>query len=260
MWRDVAPALARRFTVVCADLRGYGQSGCPDSTADHAPVRQAGHGARHGDGDGAARIPALRRRRARPGRARGLSPRPRPSGSRRPARRARRRADRGRLGARRRSLRAGLLALVAPGPARAPSRADAGGGSRRDRGRCARRHGARPAAAFPPAVRAAYVEALRDAAHAHAICEEYRAAATIDREHDRADRASGRRIGCPLLALWSARGALDTWYVGGIRSGRACGRPGATTSRAARSTPATSSRKRRPSETADALSRFFAAS
>jgi haloacetate dehalogenase len=29
MWRGVAPLLARRFTVVCADLRGYGRSGCP---------------------------------------------------------------------------------------------------------------------------------------------------------------------------------------------------------------------------------------
>jgi haloacetate dehalogenase len=37
MWREVAPRLARDFTVVCADLRGYGQSGCPDSTPDHAP-------------------------------------------------------------------------------------------------------------------------------------------------------------------------------------------------------------------------------
>ena len=37
MWRDLAPLLARHFTVVCADLRGYGQSGCPPSMADHAP-------------------------------------------------------------------------------------------------------------------------------------------------------------------------------------------------------------------------------
>src|SRR6188768_2464255 len=37
MWRDVAPLLARDFTVVCADLRGYGQSGCPASSLDHAP-------------------------------------------------------------------------------------------------------------------------------------------------------------------------------------------------------------------------------
>jgi haloacetate dehalogenase len=32
MWLGVAPLLARRFTVVCADLRGYGRSGCPAST------------------------------------------------------------------------------------------------------------------------------------------------------------------------------------------------------------------------------------
>ncbi len=37
MWRDGAPRLAPRFTVVCADLRGYGRSGCPVSTPDHAP-------------------------------------------------------------------------------------------------------------------------------------------------------------------------------------------------------------------------------
>ena len=38
MWRGVAPLLAGRgFTVVCADLRGYGRSGCPASAPDHAP-------------------------------------------------------------------------------------------------------------------------------------------------------------------------------------------------------------------------------
>src|SRR6476659_4844642 len=37
MWRGVAPLLTRHFTVVCADLRGYGRSGCPASTPDHAP-------------------------------------------------------------------------------------------------------------------------------------------------------------------------------------------------------------------------------
>ena len=58
------------------------------------------------------------------------------------------------------------------------------------------------------------MEALRDPTHAHAICEEYRAAATIDRKHDKVDRADQRRIACPLLALWSAQGAVDTWYAG----------------------------------------------
>jgi hypothetical protein len=37
MCRRAAPALAQRFAVVCADLRGYGASGTPESTADHAP-------------------------------------------------------------------------------------------------------------------------------------------------------------------------------------------------------------------------------
>src|SRR5690242_3565856 len=37
MWHRVAPRLAERFTVVCADLRGYGASGKPKSAADHAP-------------------------------------------------------------------------------------------------------------------------------------------------------------------------------------------------------------------------------
>jgi haloacetate dehalogenase len=70
-----------------------------------------------------------------------------------------------------------------------------------------------PSSVFPAEVRAAYIHALRDPAHIRAICEEYRAAATLDREHDEADRTSGRRIVCPVLALWSAQGALDTWYA-----------------------------------------------
>src|SRR2546427_9987268 len=70
-----------------------------------------------------------------------------------------------------------------------------------------------PSAVFLPEVRAAYAEAIRDPAHAHAICEEYRAAATLDREHDEADSMEKRRIASPLLALWSARGPLHTWYA-----------------------------------------------
>src|ERR687889_885026 len=37
MWRSVAPLLVRNFTLVCADLRGYGRSGCPASARDHEP-------------------------------------------------------------------------------------------------------------------------------------------------------------------------------------------------------------------------------
>jgi haloacetate dehalogenase len=62
-------------------------------------------------------------------------------------------------------------------------------------------------------VRAAYIDALRDPARVHAICEEYRAAATLDHEHDAEDRRAGRRIACPVLVLWSGRGPLDSWYA-----------------------------------------------
>jgi haloacetate dehalogenase len=74
-----------------------------------------------------------------------------------------------------------------------------------------------PANTFGAEVRAAYIDALRDRARVHAICEEYRAAATLDHEHDLADRRAGRCIACPVLVLWSGRGPLGTWYaeVGG---------------------------------------------
>ena len=212
MWSHVAPLLARDFTVVCADLRGYGRSGCPASTPDHAPYAKralardmvavmerlgfprfsvAGH-------DRGGRV-AYRLALDHPDRVARLAVLDVV-----PTEAVWARADaRFALG----FWPWSLLAQPAPLPERLlAAGADAvvddalgGWGS--------------PAAAFGPEVRASYVGALRDPAHAHAICEEYRAAATLDREHDRADRAAGRRILCPLLALWSARGALDTWYA-----------------------------------------------
>jgi haloacetate dehalogenase len=70
-----------------------------------------------------------------------------------------------------------------------------------------------PSTVFSSEVRAAYIDALRDPIHIHAICEEYRAGATLDWAHDDADRKSGRRIECPVLVLWSGRGALNKWYA-----------------------------------------------
>lgn len=69
-----------------------------------------------------------------------------------------------------------------------------------------------PRDVFPDWVRETYVAALSAPGHIHAICEEYRAAASIDRENDAADLRAGRRINCPLLALWSESGALASWY------------------------------------------------
>ena len=41
--------------------------------------------------------------------------------------------------------------------------------------------------------------------------EDYRAA-TLDFAHDEADRREGRRITCPVLALWGRQGYLEEWY------------------------------------------------
>ena len=212
MWRGVAPRLAETFTVVCADLRGYGRSGCPPSTHDHAPYAKramaqdmvdvmgrlgfdrfsvAGH-------DRGGRV-AYRLALDHPHRVHRLAVL-----DVIPTEAVWERADdRFALG----YWPWTFLAQPAPLPERVL--ADAAAAVVDD---ALRRWGS-PASAFPPAVREAYVEALRAARHAHAICEEYRAAAGVDREHDRSDRQAGRRIACPLLALWSAGGAVDTWYA-----------------------------------------------
>jgi haloacetate dehalogenase len=255
MWRGVAPLLARSFTVVCADLRGYGRSGCPLSTPDHAPYAKramahdmvrvmerlgfprfsvAGH-------DRGGRV-AYRLALDHPGRVDRLAVL-----DVLPTETAWDRADA------RFALAYwpwSLLAQPEPLPERILAAApdaivDHALGS-----------WGTPSAAFPRDVRAAYVEALRDPAHIHAICEEYRAAATLDREHDQTDSAAGRRIACPLLALWSANGALETWYrdAGGplalwrAWSDRVQGHPLA----GGHFFP-----EEAPGETADALHRFF---
>ena len=64
---------------------------------------------------------------------------------------------------------------------------------------------------YPQAVLDTYRAQLDDPEIVTAICEDYRAGATIDRELDEADR--GRRtIACPVLALWGANGALPRFY------------------------------------------------
>jgi haloacetate dehalogenase len=58
-----------------------------------------------------------------------------------------------------------------------------------------------------------YVSTYHNPARVHGICEEYRAAATLDVEHDRADKEASRRIECPMLHLWAEGGPLDTFYA-----------------------------------------------
>ena len=212
MWRDVAPRLTQDFTVVCADLPGYGQSGCPKSTPDHKPYSKramaqqlvtvmnrlgfdrfsvAGH-------DRGGRV-AYRMALDHPARVDRLAVL-----DVLPVDMVWERADE------RFALNFwpwSLLAQPEPLPERILTavpeaiidNALGGWGT--------------PSTVFPPEVRAAYVESLRDYDHAHAICEEYRAGATIDRDHDKEDVVNGQRIECPVLVLWSEEGALGSWYA-----------------------------------------------
>jgi haloacetate dehalogenase len=63
---------------------------------------------------------------------------------------------------------------------------------------------------YPAEVMDAYRRQLADVGAVHAICEDYRAGATVDRALDEADR--GRHIACPVLCLWGTRGALPGFY------------------------------------------------
>jgi len=212
MWRDIAPMLARNFTVVCADLRGYGRSGCPPSAPDHAPYSKramARDMARVMEALGFGRFSVAGHDRG--GRVAYRLALDHPQRVQRlavldilPTETVWARADA--------RLALGywpwsLLAQPAPLPERlvcgAPDAVvdDALGGW------------GSPASAFSREVREAYLEPLRDPTHVHAICEEYRAAATLDPAHDLADREAGRRIACPVLVLWSGRGALGAWYA-----------------------------------------------
>ena len=65
---------------------------------------------------------------------------------------------------------------------------------------------------FAPEALADYLSHLRIPDTVRGICEDYRAAATIDLEHDRESRNAGQKVQCPMLVLWGAKGKIDRWY------------------------------------------------
>ena len=216
MWHAVAPTLAEAFTVVCADLRGYGASGKPASGADHAPYAKsamAGDMVRLMERLGFPHFAVAGHDRS--GRVAYRMALDHPQCIARlavldiiPTGEAFARADaRLALGYWPWSLLAQPEPLperlITASPEAVIEDALTGWGSDRER--------------FPPEVRSAYVDALRDSATVHAICEEYRAAATIDVARDVEERKENRRIACPTLVLWGKGGPLDQWYtdVGG---------------------------------------------
>jgi len=64
------------------------------------------------------------------------------------------------------------------------------------------------AAAFTPEAMAEYKRCFRDPATIHATCEDYRAGASIDLEHDEADLS--KNVACPLLVIWG-QGPATRW-------------------------------------------------
>ena len=66
--------------------------------------------------------------------------------------------------------------------------------------------------AVSPEAYAEYLRCYNEPACVHAVCEDYRASVTIDREHTEADRAAGRKITQPLLAVWGAKGTVGQMF------------------------------------------------
>ena len=63
-----------------------------------------------------------------------------------------------------------------------------------------------------PEALAEYVACFRQPQTIHATCEDYRASAGVDLDHDRASRAAGQKIGCELLLLWGQRGVVHALF------------------------------------------------
>ena len=57
-----------------------------------------------------------------------------------------------------------------------------------------------------------YLRTMTNPATIHAMCEDYRASASIDLAYDEADAKAGKKIQCPLLTLWAATGAMGKLY------------------------------------------------
>lgn len=211
MWHRVAPQLIEEFTLVMPDLRGYGRSGRPESGADHsaysnramaadavALMERLGHSSFVVCGhDRGARV-AARMAADHPDRVRRL-----------------------------------LLLDVAPTlrmyedttrafaeaywhwffliqPAPMPETLIGADPKAYVEGVMGARHaGLTP---FPREVLDSYAEGLRGADRARGICEDYRASAGIDLDHDRADIAVGRLIEPELRVLWARHGVIERLF------------------------------------------------
>lgn len=209
LWHRLAPALQERFTLVAADLRGYGDSEKPATTADHAPYSKRAMAL-----DMVQVMAALGHDRFMVGAH-----------------------DRGARVAHRmgldhpdRVLRIATLDiaptremyaqtsdafaraywhwfyLIQPAPF--PERMIGADPEAYWRKKCG--SGSAGLTPFTPEALAHYLRCFADPATIHASCEDYRAAATIDIRHD--DEDAGRKLTCPLLALWGRNGTIEACF------------------------------------------------
>jgi haloacetate dehalogenase len=219
MWHRVAPALARHFTLVIPDLPGYGWSDAPRASADHSPYTKRAmavvmievmeklgfvrfHLAGHDRGGRVAYRLAL----DHPGRLDRVAT-----------------LDIVPTYAMWHDLDARLafriwhwtfLALPAPGPENVIGRDPVAFWD----WKTAPGTKAKDLSSFDPRALAHYRAFFSDPTRIHATCEDYRAGRTTDLAIDEADRAAGKMIEAPLLAIWGAAGIpsetrnpLDTW-------------------------------------------------
>ncbi len=209
LWHKVAARLRDSFTLVCADLRGYGDSGKPATDAEHAPYSKRamaqdmvevmaalGHQrfaiAAHDRGarvahrlalDHAARVSRLVTLDIAPTREMY--------------------ANTGDAFAR---AYWHWFFLIQPAPF--PERMIGADPEAYWRKKCG--SGSAGLAPFAPQALAHYLRCFADPATIHASCEDYRAAATIDIRHD--DEDGGRKLEQPLLALWGADGVIGRCF------------------------------------------------
>ena len=209
MWHRIAPALAAHFTVIAADLRGYGDSSAPPGDVNHTTYTKR------------AMAADMVRLMASLGHD-SFMVAGHDRGGRVAHRMARDHADRvrriavldiaptaamyGQTDMRFATAYYHWFFLIQPAPL--PERmigADPEFFLRSKCGQWGRTEGAITDAAF-----ADYLRCFRRPENVHAMCEDYRAAATIDLAHD-ADDADAR-LAMPLLALWGVDGFVGTQY------------------------------------------------